>query len=261
MSEKDLHPYAKDRAQDMFLKAIEEHCPEVLQSLAADLLDRCRRLDLSDPRTFAKVDPRLLMAMFHEDAHPIFYYESRARFEKTAEESKAALESLKEWAANYGLKNFRWFLSRAGQTLQWWVHCEHSSDLDERGLVGKRWFFDSRYYKTEKLPPLGFNFRSFNPLTDSKKEYRAAARAQFKAELDRYLQDKPEYWQHGKREVNHFIWLARHLCRKDQISEIARSSKCEWKTVQDGIKTTADLLGIEISPGGQIDLKGIGEIG
>jgi hypothetical protein len=247
MSEKDLHQYAKDRAQDLFLTAIEDHCPEVLQSLAADLLDTWRRLNLPDlgrPEDLYS----LMQDLSHPGAQPIFIC-SRPD-DETLRQLNAAQESLKKWAENYGLENSKWFLSRAGQTLQWWAYRERSADPDDRDPIGRRWIVYVRYYTAERFPPFGFKFRSFNPIADSKKEYRKAAITQFGAELDHYLENKPEHWRHGKRDEDHFIWLAKRLCRKNSISEIARSAKPKrtWKTVQEGIQTVAELLGIEIPP-------------
>lgn len=249
MSENELHPLAVRRAQDAFLKAIEVHCPEVLKSLAGAPLDLYRERNLPDPDNMmdAGIDPgidhRLLLALFHPGAQPVAYGASR---DEAPEQARPAFESLGEWAKSFNLPVAPWIISRAGLTVQWWVHREGSGNAVEENVVGRCWFYDSAYYRIEMYPPLEVRFAPFDSARDSKADYRKWAVAEFERLLQQYLTDKPEHWRHGKQKEEHFEWLALFLVKFKTQRSLAIHLKKRRSTVSEALTSTAALLGISL---------------
>lgn len=253
MSENDLHPLAIRRAQDIFLKAIEVNCPEVLESLAGKPLDLYRQWNLPNPEKRLTPDRELnlvhaiSLSLFHQKGTPVTSEVSREQ----ELEGGPAIESLHEWANAFNLSIVPWIVSRAGLTAQWWSHREKSAIAEERSVVGKSWFYDSNRYLVEIHPPLAVRFQPFDSARDSKADYRKWALAKFEEFLGQYLKDKPEYWRHGKQKDEHFAWLAlfliRFRSRRGLTTHLTSTgTKKTRSTVSEALTSTAELLGIQL---------------
>jgi predicted HicB family RNase H-like nuclease len=115
-----------------------------------------------------------------------------------------------------------------------------------------------RFADISDAPRFEFEFQAWTPRWTSRSNYEKELRTEFDIQLQDYLEAQereaieqglersPEKrGQFGARDDQHFAWLARFQVGKEEIGEIAEDVSRTFRSVQDAIRETADLVDIK----------------
>lgn len=242
----------RDNTRKRLLKAIQHHRPDVLSSLATNVLP--------------------LYSKFYRPGakqhHLMHWWQLRDKNDKEGNRRRAAsggeatpllqLErTLWRWADSYNLKE-EWFLDHALQTLSLW--CRHS-----RG-VHLDWAYKlqgPRYVAVDVPSKFRFECDPWNPKADTWRSYKGKLTEEFKEASKAYrktitatFHSRKQTAAREKLEETHFQWIIDYQIpangKTKTMSEIARgattSGGVDPATVNEAIKSLASLVDWELLP-------------
>jgi len=245
-------PTTRESARDQLLRTIKRYRPDVLVSLAANVLPLYSKFYRPDV----------------QQHHLLQWWQLRDKNDKKWNRQRAASDggimplfqlerALLHWADSYNLKK-EWFLDYALQTLSLWCRLGRSKDLD--------WAYSlqvPRYVAVDVPSKFRFEYDPWDPTVDTWRSHRKKVTQAFEVARDAYRDTITATLQSGKRSVArekleeaHFRWIIDYQIPANGMTktrrEIARgattSGGVDLATVNEAIKTLASLVDWELPP-------------
>jgi hypothetical protein len=225
--------FEQNDARNLFLIAIQEVAPEVLQWLRDQVLPLYNLKPL---------DPKLCHVSL-EDAK-LFLPDELWR-------------ELQAWAEKFNLRE-DWLLEQAIDTLAVWRVCPAlTQEPIEWGVYGRGGGY--MLPETHEDRRLKFECAGWSPTIERRDKARARIMAEFEAHLGAYLerlgqvaeqarfrQASEKRKRFGDDELTHFKWLVSYQVRGHSHREIAEKYGVDVRAISNGIKSAAALAGIKL---------------
>ena len=236
----------KREARGLYLLAIAEEAPSVLQELARETLPLYRRMYLLSRRDETASDLRL-----HD-------WISLSKLSKQESDFRPVHRVVGAWARRHNLRN-AWIRDAALETLHKWCRI-----LEQRDPVG---LSDEPRILTWQTPlvsqelnesggdiGLRFEDEGWDYLNETRTEAKKRLLGEFKKFLSEYLGEVEERfrrdgWEspYEKKSLWHFNWLARYQVLGRSYSTIARDDGTGAReSVQEAVRKTAELADVRL---------------
>lgn len=245
-------PTTRESAREQLLRTIKRHRPDVLVSLAANVLPLFSK--------FYRLDA--------EQHHLMHWWQLRDKNDEKGNRLRAATggeimplfqleRELWRWAESYNLKE-EWFLDYALQTLSLWCRYSQSEDFD--------WAYtqqEPHYSVVDVSSKFKFEYDPWDPKADTWKSFDVKITEEFVRYKHAYHSAMTVSWEpekknfaRKKREDRHFEWTIDYQIplegKTKSKSEIARDairhSRLDFSTVEEALKSVASLVDWKLLP-------------
>lgn len=253
---------AQRAAREQFLQTIKDKAPNVLRSLADDVLPLYKAVydweRESGKKSFDHSLSLLSGFAIKDLASPftIIHPESPNFYGKREKEVKQFQHALRQWAERWHLIDY-WFLDVVERTLKRWSQLKALRQLD--------WSHEGEYtggFLIDKV--ISFEFMTWDVETEPWKEYEKRFLEAVKDWLRKYHDEKlrmglrnKKRIARDKRERSHFVWLVEYQVNElpitsrrgnSIVSGYSGANSLDHTTVSEAINSLASLIGLTLRP-------------
>jgi hypothetical protein len=243
------HRYERLTARKLFLDAVNEEFPRVLEDLSKNVLPLFRPFW----ERVVPEDKRMVSYLYFDQSWSSLY-------EK--DEAEAAIRDAVQCWGNESRLFDEWCLDIAIETMSYWCTCPPSMSGGFSWFVGGE-MIEMRLSANEVR--FAFEHRGWNPQMGWWRDVSANIEAAFKEQMVAYRQrvidlatqrglvpttrKRPGHKDQEDRAADrHFRWLAQFQVGKWPYPKIWNTAGVDNETVRSGVQGTADFIGLTLRP-------------